>query len=149
MIDSALTVIDRRSEWSSNATSSNDYRSGRKSSAVVKDVNESGGKSSVKKEKMDLNPPKVRLLYSRLPLFFLFLIPCRCLQTVRRVLAIFSPRINVFVIGCLESGRILHIVMVLRNMMHQFWRAKIFTSARLAKKLHSSCTTSKIKGEDA
>ena len=77
MIDSAVTIADRVSEWSSNATLSNNFRSGRKSSAVVKDVNESGGKSSVKKEKMDLNPPKVRLLCPKLLLFFLFLRPCR------------------------------------------------------------------------
>jgi hypothetical protein len=35
---------------------------GRKSSAVVKDGNE--GQKSVKKEKMDLNPPKVRAMIS-------------------------------------------------------------------------------------
>ena len=61
MTDSAVIVVDRRSERLSNATLFNEFRSGRKSSAVVKDVNESGGKS-VKKEKMDLNPPKVRFL---------------------------------------------------------------------------------------
>ena len=77
MTDSAVIVVDRRSERLSNATLFNEFRSGRKSSAVVKDVNESGGKSSVKKEKMDLNPPKVRLLCPKLLLFFLFLRPCR------------------------------------------------------------------------
>lgn len=53
--------IDWRSDLSSNATLSIKLGSARKSSAVVKDGNESGGKS-VKKEKMDLNPPKVRFL---------------------------------------------------------------------------------------
>ena len=64
-------------ERSSNATLLIKLGSARKSSAVVKDVNESGGKSSVKKEKMDLNPPKVLFLELESELFFHLLRLCR------------------------------------------------------------------------
>lgn len=65
-----------------------------------------------------------------------------------RALEISSLRINVFVTGCSENGKISHIAMASRNMTPRCWKAKISIYAKLVKKSHSSCTISRTRVVD-